>query len=285
MLDFGLAKLATGPEAAPGADEATRTSLDMTTPGTVMGTVSFMSPEQALGKPLDARTDIFSLGIVLYEMITFEGDTSAAVFDAILNRAPTALVELNKQVPAELERIVNKTLEKDPALRYQSAAGLVADLRRLRRDSTASATAAPGTGRFATRRGLLAFGAVTVLLLIVASVWWVRDRDKTGSELNVPKTSSVVTGLKIAVLPFATDDPEQGYFGEGLTGEIVTALSRYDELAVMPCRSGPCEGGGADAREIGREFGARYVLQGAVQSIPEKIRVTVHLHDGLDGRS
>jgi TolB-like protein len=126
---------------------------------------------------------------------------------------------------------------------------------------------------------------VTVLLLIVASVWWVRDRDKTGSELNVPKTSSVVTGLKIAVLPFATDDPEQGYFGEGLTGEIVTALSRYDELAVMPCRSGPCEGGGADAREIGREFGARYVLQGAVQSIPEKIRVTVHLHDGLDGRS
>ena len=148
MLDFGLAKLAADPEGKPGPDDATRTSLDATTPGSVMGTVSYMSPEQALGKPLDARTDVFSLGVVLYEMITgrraFAGDTSAAVFDAILNRAPTAPVELNTQVPDELERIVNKALEKDPALRYQSAADLLADLRRLRRDSTTIRTAARG---------------------------------------------------------------------------------------------------------------------------------------------
>ena len=146
VLDFGLAKLSTGAEGKLGPDDATRTSLDVTTPGSVMGTVSYMSPEQALGKTLDARTDVFSLGVVLYEMITgrraFGDTTSAAVFDAILNRAPTAPVELNAQVPAELERIVNKALEKDPALRYQSAAGLVADLRRLRRDSTASVQAA-----------------------------------------------------------------------------------------------------------------------------------------------
>ena len=160
VLDFGLAKLSTDSEEKPGPDDATRTSLDATTPGSVMGTVSYMSPEQALGKTLDARTDVFSLGVVLYEMITgrraFKGTTSAAVFDAILNRAPTAPVELNAQVPAELERIVNKALEKEPALRYQSAAGLAADLRRLRRDSTASVQAAPDTGRLAGRRGLLA---------------------------------------------------------------------------------------------------------------------------------
>jgi len=138
MLDFGLAKLAAG-EVAP--DDATRTELDMTTPGTLLGTVSYMSPEQSLGKELDHRTDIFSLGVVLYEMITarraFEGNTSAAVFDAILNRAPTAPVALNPQVPEDLERIVNKALEKDPALRYQSAADLCADLKRLRRDHAA----------------------------------------------------------------------------------------------------------------------------------------------------
>jgi serine/threonine protein kinase len=125
VLDFGLAKRTTDAEGKLGPDDATRTAFDTTTPGSVMGTVSYMSPQQALGKPLDARTDVFSLGVVLYEMITgqraFQGTTSAAVFDAILNRAPTAPVELNAQVPAELERIVNKALDKDPDLRYQSS--------------------------------------------------------------------------------------------------------------------------------------------------------------------
>ena len=289
MLDFGLAKLAVGPAAKPGPDDATRTSLDPTTPGAVMGTISYMSPEQALGKPLDARTDIFSLGVVLYEMITgqraFDGDTSAAVFDAILNREPTAPVELNARVPAEFERIVIKSLEKAPELRYQSAAELGADLRGLRRDSTAPVTAARAGGPSTPNRALLALGAAVVLLVIVVGVWWVRDRDGADSVAAAAETPPVVTGLRLAVIPFATDDPEQGYFGEGLTGEVVTALSRYDELAVMPCRSGPCEGDGADARQIGRETGARYVLQGAVQSTPERIRVTVHLSDGHDGRT
>ena len=140
MLDFGLAKLASG---TPDADDKTRTAMEMTAPGAVVGTVAYMSPEQALGKDLDARTDIFSLGVVLYEMITgrraFEGNTSAAVFDAILNKAPTAPVELNRDVPVELQRIVNTALEKDPELRYQSAAGLRADLKMLIRDSAPAA--------------------------------------------------------------------------------------------------------------------------------------------------
>jgi TolB-like protein/Flp pilus assembly protein TadD len=291
VLDFGLAKRSAGPEEKPGPDDATRTSLDATTPGSVMGTVSYMSPEQALGKPLDARTDVFSLGVVLYEMITgrraFGGTTSAAVFDAILNRAPTAPVEINDQVPSELERIVNKALEKDPALRYQSAAGLAADLRRLRRDATASVSAAAGTARPAPRRGLLALGAFVVLSLIVTGVWLLWPGDGADVDSRAPDTLSAVSGLKIAVLPFvnASGDPQQRYFSEGLTGEIVTELSRYGELAVMPCRSGPCEGEDADARKIGRETGVRYVLQGRVQSSPERIRVNVQLFDGRDGRS
>jgi serine/threonine protein kinase len=143
VLDFGLAKLESGPALKPEPDDATQTALDMTAPGAVIGTVSYMSPEQALGKELDHRTDIFSLGVVLYEMITgrraFGGSTSAAVFDAILNRAPTAPVELNREVPSGLQRIVNKALEKDPDLRYQSAAGLRGDLKMLKRDSTSGA--------------------------------------------------------------------------------------------------------------------------------------------------
>jgi serine/threonine protein kinase len=120
--------------------------MDMTQPGAVVGTVAYMSPEQALGKELDHRTDIFSLGVVLYEMITarraFEGNTSAAVFDAILNRAPTAPVEFNSRVPLDLQNVVNRALEKDPSLRYQSAADMGADLKRLKRDSSADRTVA-----------------------------------------------------------------------------------------------------------------------------------------------
>ena len=291
VLDFGLAKLSTDAEGKPGPDDATRTSLDATTPGSVMGTVPYMSPEQALGKTLDARTDVFSLGVVLYEMITgrraFGGTTSAAVFDAILNRAPTAPVEINAEVPAQLERIVNKMLEKDPALRYQSAAGLVADLRRLQRDSTTSSHAVPAAGRPTPRRRLFALGTVIVVVSIAAGIWLTRDKTAADIESRPGDGPSVVSSLKIAVLPFvnAGGDPQQRYFSEGLMGEIVTELSRYGELAVMPCRSGPCEGEDADAREIGREIGVRYVLQGRVQSSPERIRVNVQLFDGRDGRS
>jgi serine/threonine protein kinase len=167
MLDFGLAKLAGGPTHPSSPDDPTRTELDRTAPGSVVGTVAYMSPEQALGKELDHRTDIFSLGVVLYEMITgrraFAGNTSAAVFDAILNRAPTAPVELNARVPGELQRIVHKALEKDPDLRYQSAAELRADLKRLQRDSHSStgrgsAAQSKPKSRFALAAGVAIHG-------------------------------------------------------------------------------------------------------------------------------
>ena len=146
ILDFGLAKLLV----APNADGHTVTrgaTVDdgnLTSPGVAVGTVAYMSPEQTLGKDLDSRTDIFSLGVVIYEMATsrqaFSGSTSAAVFDAILNRAPIAPVRINPEVPAELERIINKTLEKDRGMRYQTAADLRTDLKRLQRDSSSGRT-------------------------------------------------------------------------------------------------------------------------------------------------
>ncbi|MBW1886159.1 MAG: protein kinase, partial [Deltaproteobacteria bacterium] len=261
--------------------------------GEVMGTVAYMSPEQALAKSVDHRTDIFSLGVVLYEMLTarraLEGSTSAAVFDAILNRAPIAPIEHNATVPNELERIVNKALEKDPALRYQSAADLAADLRRLRRDSTsdhAAPEAARSGGRQGRRQGLLALGAVAALILIVVVIWQTRDGTPSGdpSPADAPPT---VAGLSIAVLPFvnASGDPERRYFSDGLTDDIVTELSRYGELSVIACKSGPCEGSDADAREIGEFLGVRYVLQGRVQSTSQRIRVSVQLSNGGDGRS
>jgi len=144
ILDFGLAKLTfsdslmEGETGVTNADEQTEDHL--TSPGSAVGTVSYMSPEQALGKPLDARSDLFSTGAVLYEMSTgvlpFKGDTSAAIFDAILHRAPVAPIRFNDEIPDELERIINKALEKERDLRYQHASDLRADLKRLKRETT-----------------------------------------------------------------------------------------------------------------------------------------------------
>ncbi|MGA9976781.1 MAG: protein kinase [Candidatus Sulfotelmatobacter sp.] len=148
VLDFGLAKVisSTNGETLTGG-AATKGEINLTSPGTTLGTVAYMSPEQARGRDLDARSDIFSFGIVLYEMATgrpaFSGSTSAEIFDGILNRAPVPPLRLNPEIPAELERIINKSLEKEPGLRYQHAADLRSDLQRLKRDTDSSRRAAP----------------------------------------------------------------------------------------------------------------------------------------------
>jgi non-specific serine/threonine protein kinase len=300
ILDFGLAKLVVGKEKPVAADDPTQIAGDETDAGVVMGTVSYMSPEQALGKELDSRTDIFSLGVVLYEMITghraFGGDTTAAVFDALLNRAPTAPVELNRDVPVELQRIVDKAIEKNPDLRYQSAADLAADLKRLQRDTSTirdsgvSARAA-GNGR---RRKVRTFGALALLMAAAVVITLVLRNSSTENATPGASDSREIDGASqnssagpsIAVLPFAnaSDDPDQKYFSDGLTEEIIAELSRFREVSVF-ARSSTDSYEGKDVREIGALLGARYVLQGSVRKAGQRIRVNVQLSESNDGRS
>src|SRR5579863_7981796 len=205
ILDFGLAKM-TQPIREPGSEsqavEQTTVTLEehLTSPGATVGTVAYMSPEQVRAKELDARTDLFSFGAVLYEMCTgtlpFRGDTSALIFNAILERAPVAPVRLNPDVPAELERIVNKALEKDRDVRCQSAAEIRADLKRLKRDTDSGkasgsslATAATTTerGAPAQRRSWSRWAVLLAAIVIVALV--------LGVWLRWPVSSARVLGL------------------------------------------------------------------------------------------
>ncbi len=203
VLDFGLAKL--GPRESEPQTEAPTALPDeqLTSPGTAVGTVAYMSPEQALGKPLDARSDLFSLGVVLYEMATrvppFRGETSAAIFNEILNHEAAPVVRMNPELPDELDRILRKCLEKDRELRYQSARDLLTDLKRLRRDTSSGASAArvsaaagvARTRRAGRSRWLWAGAAVVLLAGVVGG-------------LAVARRRTVPAG-QITITPFTTD--------------------------------------------------------------------------------
>ncbi len=179
ILDFGLAKVAAVANPSGGGNTVTGTidEQHLTSPGSALGTVAYMSPEQVRAKELDARSDLFSFGAVLYEMTTgtlpFRGESSGVIFKAILDATPTSTVRLNPDAPVELERIVNKALEKDRELRYQSAAEMRSDLRRLKRESESGRTTASGLVETQRRGGTakrVAIAAAAVVILLAALV-------------------------------------------------------------------------------------------------------------------
>ena len=229
MLDFGLAKVAAKPGEAAGSNAPTLDVQEhLTSPGAALGTVAFMSPEQVKGKELDARTDLFSFGAVLYEMATgtlpFRGDTTGVIFEAILNRAPTPAVRLNPEVPAELERILNKALEKDCELRYQNAAELRADLKRLRRDTESSrqAASASETAAMKESQGLprrsrwvvwAAVAGFALVIAIVALLVWTGQSPPP----KITATTQLTSDGREKDLPIGTDGLRV-YFSELVDG-------------------------------------------------------------------
>jgi Tol biopolymer transport system component len=221
ILDFGLAK--TMERQADPAGRTVTAQDPLTNPGAAVGTVAYMSPEQARGEPLDARTDLFSFGVVLYEMATgrqaFTGSTSAVIFDAILHKAPTAPVRLNPDLPLDMERIINKAFEKERRLRYQSAAEMRADLERLKRDSTSARTAAVDDRTATAGRELpaglhkhrwlrWAAGVLTVVALAAAGFVLLKGRkgDARMAAFSLTKAAKVTTAMGAEDIPSWSPD-------------------------------------------------------------------------------
>jgi len=291
ILDFGLAKLVpAGQKEAEGMRVSALPTAGaedhLTSPGVALGTVAYMSPEQARGEALDARTDLFSFGAVLYEMATgglaFPGATSAIIFNAILSRAPTSPVRLNPECPADLERIINKALEKDRDVRYQFAAELRADLQRLKRDtnsrreaatssgSSVSALAAPTTRLGIKSRLSWVVAAVVALLLAASAVWWAVNRKGT------PATHTGQT--TIAVLPFqnVTGDQSLDYLRLALPDEIATLLSYAPSLAIRPFASTQKYASTEyDPQAAGRELRVAEVVTGHFLKEADRLQVTL----------
>jgi serine/threonine protein kinase/Tol biopolymer transport system component len=238
ILDFGLAKI-NAPVGSKSSENPTMTEEHLTSPGSALGTVAYMSPEQALGKDLDARTDLFSFGAVLYEMATgtlpFRGDTSAALFNSILNKEPASAIRMNPGLPSELEHIIDKALDKDRNVRYQSAADMRADLTRLKRDTTSGKVSAARASMVEPRskgRWPWAMAALAALLAVAAVAWWLRSPLPPPRLLGVTQITSDSLNKNATLLT----DGVRIYFGEFSSGRFVLSQvsATGGEAAAVP---------------------------------------------------
>jgi serine/threonine protein kinase len=283
VLDFGIAKLAEQevPATIP-IDEALL--LVQTNLGSVLGTVRYMSPEQACGAHVDHRTDIWSLGVVLYEMVTgdgpFTGDTPKDVMSSILEKDPPPLTRYMTNAPAELQQIISKTLHKDRAQRYRSAHELLQALKDLRHKleveaDLARATAAPSWLRWTRSPAALALGVLVAGLALALPFY--RHRDLTTS--SPPEKS-------IAVLPFLdlSETKDQEYFCDGMSEEILGTLAKVEGLRVVSRTSSfSFKGKSANAREVGEKLNVANVLEGSLRREGNRVRVTAELINARSG--
>ncbi|PWT90531.1 MAG: hypothetical protein C5B54_07000 [Acidobacteria bacterium] len=289
ILDFGLAKLSSQPQATGvGVVSALQTEApeSLTTPGTTVGTIAYMSPEQARGEQLDARTDLFSFGAVLYEMATarqaFSGTTTAIIFEALLAKIPASAMRLNPELPLELEHIINKALEKDRDVRYQSAAEMRADLKRLKREvdsgrsamSQVASTLPPQKEiRSGSTKWALVMGAFVILALSVAAFLYL-----------IPNRKQSIRSL--AVLPFLNlnSDPKTEYLSDGITESTITTLSQLSELTVLARGTVfTYKGKEVDPRKVGRELHVDAVVTGSINQQEDTVVIRADLVKVSDG--
>jgi TolB-like protein len=285
ILDFGLAKQSPSLPKGVGAIPTSTggpTVEHLTSPGSALGTIAYMSPEQARGQDLDGRTDLFSLGAVLYEMATgshaFKGNTTAVLFDSILHAAPISPVRLNPELPDELERTINKLLEKDRDLRYQSAAEVRADLKRLRRETESgrsSATLPAATEKAPPRKPWVAAVAALVVLIAMAAagIWYWRAKSSTAQIES------------IAVIPFANvgGNADADFLSDGLTESLISSLAHLPQLKVKSRNSVfRYKGKEVDVQKVGKELTVDALLTGRVVQRGDTVQVSADLTNVQD---
>ena len=282
ILDFGLAKLSPKAQAARAMSGSTVDSEEnLTSPGTTVGTVAYMSPEQVRAKELDARTDLFSFGVVLYEMATgtlpFRGESSGVIFDSILNRTPPSVVRLNPDTPPTLEEIVSKCLEKDRNLRYQHASEIRADLQRLKRDTESGKTVSTGTGTVGWSQTSVLIGAV-VLVFVIAAI--AVTAFYFGSSGHAPINS-------VAVLPFSNDsrDPNAEYLTDGITEGVIDRLSGLPNLKVISRTSSfRYKRRDIEPQKVAKELGVDALVTGRVIQRGDDLSVSAELVDAREDK-